>query len=97
MRHLWVRSARPRLELVQGRQMKKQLTVVYQQIEDGWFLAQVPELPGAVSQGQSLEEAREMIKDAVELLLETYRDRAKSAAPADAVWETLTVDLPATA
>jgi predicted RNase H-like HicB family nuclease len=39
----------------------------------------VPEIPGAVSQGRTLEEAREMIKDAVKLLLEVRRE--------DADWE----------
>jgi predicted RNase H-like HicB family nuclease len=50
-----------------------------------------------VTQGRNLEEAREMIKEAVELLLETYRARAESTAPDGAFWETLTIDLPATA
>lgn len=39
----------------------------------------MPEIPGAVSQGRTLEEAREMIKDAVKLLLEVRRE--------DADWE----------
>ena len=74
--------------------MRREYTVVYQPIEDGWFMASVPELPGAVTQGQSLEEARDMIKEAVELLLESYRDNAKKDASGEAIWETLTVDLP---
>jgi predicted RNase H-like HicB family nuclease len=70
-------------------------TVVYQTIEDGWILATVPELPGAVTQGATLEEARANIKDAVELLLQSYREDAIQQAPADAIVETLAVDLPA--
>ncbi len=77
--------------------MKREYTVVYQTIEDGWIMATVPELPGAVSQGRDLDEARMMIKDAVELLLESYRDNAAHQLPDNAVWETLTVDLAATA
>lgn len=50
--------------------MKRPLSVVYTEIEDGWIMAQVPEIPGAVTQGRNLEEAREMIEDAIELLLE---------------------------
>jgi hypothetical protein len=34
-----------------------------------------------------------MIKEAVELLLESYRDHAVQEAPGNAIWETLTVDL----
>jgi predicted RNase H-like HicB family nuclease len=74
--------------------MRRVYTVVYQPVEDGWFMASVPELPGAVTQGQSLEEARDMIKEAVELLMESYRENAKKDASGEAIWETLTVDLP---
>lgn len=70
--------------------MSSQLTVVYQQLEDGWIQAQVPELPGAVSQGRNLQEAREMIQEAVELLLETYRSRIVRPEVAEAVWHAAT-------
>lgn len=89
--------SRDGLGFFRGTPMQRQLSVIYQQLDDGWIMAQVPELPGAVTQGRNLEEAREMIKEVVELLLETYRSRAASAAPSDAIWETLTIDLPATA
>jgi predicted RNase H-like HicB family nuclease len=75
--------------------MQREYTVVYQAIEDGWIMATVPELPGAVTQGKTMQEARAMIKEAVVLLLESYRDHAAKEAPTDAVWETLTVELPA--
>lgn len=75
--------------------MRHDYTVVYQTIEDGWIMATVPELPGAVTQGTTLEEARENIKDAVELLLQTYREDALRHVPAGAIVETLVVDLPA--
>ncbi|HKA54439.1 MAG TPA: type II toxin-antitoxin system HicB family antitoxin [Candidatus Binatia bacterium] len=52
---------------------KREYTVAYQPIEDGWIMATVPELPRAVTQGRTLEEAREMIKEAVALLVESYR------------------------
>jgi predicted RNase H-like HicB family nuclease len=74
--------------------MKHDFQVIYTPIEDGWIMAQVPELPGAVTQGRTMEEAREMIQEAVELLLQSYRDHAAKAAPTGAVWETLTVEVP---
>ena len=74
--------------------MRHDYTVVYQQVDDGWYMATVPELPGAVTQGRTLAEAREMIKEAVELLIESYRENAKKDAPGEAIWETLAVDLP---
>jgi predicted RNase H-like HicB family nuclease len=73
--------------------VKHEFKVVYTPIEDGWYLAQVPELPGAVTQGRDLNEAREMIQDAVELLLQSYRESAEKEAPENAIWETLSVDL----
>jgi uncharacterized protein (DUF433 family)/predicted RNase H-like HicB family nuclease len=75
--------------------MKREYTVVYQPIEDGWIMATVPELPGAVTQGRTMKEAREMMKEAVALLLESYRKNAAKEAPRNAVWETLSVELPA--
>jgi predicted RNase H-like HicB family nuclease len=75
--------------------VKREYAVIYQTIEDGWIMATVPELPGAVTQGRSLSEARQMIKEAVELLLQSYRDNAVKDALGNAIWDTLTIDLPA--
>ena len=73
--------------------MKREFSVIYTPIEDGWIMAEVPELPGAVTQGRDMDEAREMIQEAVELLLEAYRANAAKVAPTGAVWETLSVDV----
>jgi len=74
--------------------MKREYQVMYQEVEDGWIMATVPDLPGAVTQGRNLDEARAMIKEAIELLLETYRENATRDAPGNAIWESLTVDVP---
>jgi len=34
--------------------------------EDGWFVVECPSLPGCVSQGRTIEEALENIKDAIQ-------------------------------
>jgi predicted RNase H-like HicB family nuclease len=34
------------------------VTIVYEQGEEGWVVASIPEVPGAHSQGRTLEEAR---------------------------------------
>ena len=75
--------------------MKREYEVLYQPIEDGWIMATVPDLPGTVTQGKNLSEARKMIKEAVELLLLSYRENATKDAPGNAIWETLTVNIPA--
>lgn len=45
-----------------------ELTVKYRKIEDGWWMATCVEIPEAKTQGETLEEARENIKDAVRLV-----------------------------
>ena len=75
--------------------MRHDYHVVYTTIEDGWIMATVPELPGAVTQGRDVHEARANIKEAVELLLEAYRENAQKDAPGNAIWETLSVEVPA--
>ena len=74
--------------------LKHDYRVVYTPIEDGWIMATVPELPGAISQGRDMAEARTMIREAVELLLESYAENAEKDAPGNAIWETLSVEVP---
>ncbi|OLE54453.1 MAG: HicB family protein [Acidobacteria bacterium 13_1_20CM_3_53_8] len=47
-------------------------TAVYRKVPEG-YIAFVEELPGANTQGETLEEARENLKEAVELVLEANR------------------------
>jgi predicted RNase H-like HicB family nuclease len=75
--------------------MRHDYHVVFTTIEDGWIMATVPELPGAVTQGRNLDEARANIKEAVALLLQAYRENAAKDAPGNAMWETISVEVPA--
>ena len=52
-------------------------TAIYTPIEDGWYMARVPELPEAITQGETLQEAREMLADAVREVLELRREEAE--------------------
>jgi len=45
--------------------------VLIEQDEDGVFVAEVPSLPGCISQGQTREQAVENIKEAIALYLES--------------------------
>jgi predicted RNase H-like HicB family nuclease len=49
-------------------------TVVLEPQEEGGFTVQCVELPGAISQGETKEEALINIKEAIELILEVQRD-----------------------
>ena len=55
-----------------------QLTAVYMPVTEG-YIAFVEELPGANTQGATLEEARENLKEAVALVLEANRELAERA------------------
>ena len=46
------------------------VTIVYEQGEDGWIVASIPEVPGANSQGKTREEARANAIDALRGILE---------------------------
>jgi len=55
------------------------LTAVFQRVPEG-YIGFVEELPGANTQGATLEEARENLNETVELILEA--SRALSSPPA---------------
>ena len=60
--------------------MELKLTAIYVEVpsqDGGGYVAYVEELPGAITQGDTLEEARENLRDAVELLIEANRSLAK--------------------
>jgi len=57
--------------------MEMVVTAVYEQVpesEGGGYTAYTEELPGAISEGDTLEEARENLRDAVRILLEVNRE-----------------------
>jgi len=51
-----------------------QIQVIIKPGEDGWFVAEVPSLPGCISQGKTEEGALLNIKEAIELYLEPDDD-----------------------
>lgn len=52
-------------------------TAIFERGEDGWPVATCPEVPGATSQGETIEEARENLKEAIEPVLEVMREDAE--------------------
>ena len=55
-----------------------QFKVIIETDENGLFVASVPELPGCYTQGKTLEQVRERIKEVIELVLESDEDVKKS-------------------
>ncbi len=58
--------------------MKEQLTAVFQQMPEG-YIAFVEELPGANMQGDTLDEARTNLQEAVQLVLGSNRALAEES------------------
>ncbi len=57
--------------------MKKQITdftVFIEQDEDGIYVARVPEIEGCYTQGKTLQETLERIKEAIEVCLESDKE-----------------------
>ena len=62
--------------------MSLTLSAVYEEVpesEGGGYVAYTEELPGAISEGETLEEARENLRDAMELLLQANRELASKS------------------
>ena len=53
------------------------LHILIEQDEEGFFVAEVPALPGCLSQGKTWEEALSNIKEAVEGWLEVMESKQK--------------------
>ena len=56
--------------------MSGTFTAIYEGTEDGWWVATYPEIPGAISQCRTLEEARYMLKDVIKELGAARRSQA---------------------
>ena len=70
------------------------LTVVYEEGESGWVVARIREVPAAMSQGKTRDEARENVLDALRELVLSYLDDGEEAPlPEGASSEELTITL----
>ncbi len=56
-------------------------TAVYVPAAEGGFTAFVEEIPGAISEGETIEEARENLADALRMVLECNRELARQNEP----------------
>ena len=56
--------------------IKIELTAIFQKVPEG-YIAFVEELPGANTQGETLEETRTNLEEAVQLILQASRELAE--------------------
>ena len=64
------------------------LTAVFQPDKEGGFSCFIEEIPAAISQGETLEEAKTNLFDALKLVLECQRELSEEGLSPDALRET---------
>ncbi len=72
--------------------MKSEFTAVIEPAPEGGYWAICPEVPGANGQGETVEEAKTDLIEAVKLMLEDRRSDILRGLPDDAVTEKILVD-----
>ena len=63
------------------------LTAVFTRAPEGSYTATIEEIPGAISEGESIDEARASLADALRMVLECNRDISRQDEPASAIRE----------
>lgn len=65
--------------------MKAELTAIIEPAPEGGYWAVCPEIPGANGQGETIEEARQNLSDAIRLIFEDRIADLKRGLPDDAI------------
>jgi predicted RNase H-like HicB family nuclease len=65
--------------------MKAELTAIIEEAPKGGYWAVCAEVPGANGQGESIEEAKQNLREAVRLIFEDRLADAKRGLPGDAI------------
>ena len=69
------------------------LTAVFTPDENGWTMAQLAEWPAVVTCGRTVEEAREMLLDAAQEMVASYREEGREPPIGGGHAEQVTIDL----
>ena len=72
--------------------VKAEFTAIIEAAPEGGYWAMCPEIPGANGQGETVEQAKESLKAAIELILEDRREDMLRGLPADAIQATVSVE-----
>jgi predicted RNase H-like HicB family nuclease len=72
-------------------QLSLKLTAVFEPAPDGGFTCRFEELPEVFSEGESLDEAKANLLDALEQVMEYHREEARKSAVVNAVREEVTL------
>jgi predicted RNase H-like HicB family nuclease len=67
--------------------MKAEFTAIIEPAPEGGYWAICPEVPGANGQGETVNEAKDSLRQAIELILEDRRADILRGLPEDAIQE----------
>ncbi len=73
--------------------MKQRYHTIIKPEPNGWFVGWVEEIPGAISQGRSLDECRHNLRESLELLVETHRDEARVGLDPSCIQEAIEIEV----
>jgi len=65
--------------------MKGEFTAIIEEAPEGGYWAICPEVPGANGQGETVEETKDSLRDAIRLVLEDRVEDARRGLPGDAI------------
>lgn len=65
--------------------MKTEFTAIIEVAPEGGYWAICPEVPGAHGQGETIEETKESLREAIELIFEDRKADILRGLPADAI------------
>jgi predicted RNase H-like HicB family nuclease len=71
--------------------LRQERTIIFERGDEGGWIATIPEVPGAFSQGQTKGEARENVLDALSELMAARREPALSERTSDSETESLSI------
>ena len=71
--------------------MKSEFTAIIEPAQEGGFWAICPEVPGANGQGETVQETKQNLIEAIELLLDDRRADIMRGLPEDAIQEKILV------
>ncbi|MBW2006202.1 MAG: type II toxin-antitoxin system HicB family antitoxin [Deltaproteobacteria bacterium] len=71
--------------------MKAEFTAIIESAPEGGYWAICPEVPGANGQGETIEEAKNNLREAIELILEDRRQDILRGLPEDVVQDKVVI------
>ncbi|MBL9200434.1 MAG: type II toxin-antitoxin system HicB family antitoxin [Opitutaceae bacterium] len=71
--------------------MKAEFTAIIEEAPEGGYWAICPEVPGANGQGETIDEAKTNLRDAIRLIFEDRISDARRGLPEDAIQTVIAV------